>query len=171
MNKIILCILTGMLVFTACGKICRSVKPPKDLKPIDWTHYNDVYTVSGNFYTLCSDIKSEYKDKEIMVYGWIWDSPYEDKIIEIIKNKFYFCLIENPDKINETPRLQNSIAVSVVRVSPIEKEQIQMKLDTCDLTRKCFVKGQLFFNCLHTMGCSEAVPEIFITNADDIYFE
>ena len=41
-----------LLLFAGCDKNCK-IKYPKDLKPIDWENYNDVYDVIWNY----TDIK------------------------------------------------------------------------------------------------------------------
>ena len=67
MKRIILYLTALLLVFFACEKSCLE-KKPKDVKPIDWENYNDVYTAFWNTYSACSESKNA--KREIMVYGW-----------------------------------------------------------------------------------------------------
>jgi hypothetical protein len=48
--------------------------------------------------------------------------------------------------------------------------EFKTKLDTCDLTKKCFIKGKLDFTPAPLKGCKTHTI-VVITNIDDIYFE
>jgi hypothetical protein len=148
--KIILSFILFAIAFSACEKI----KIPKDVKSIDWRNYNDVYDVFWNYYTLCSEIKKGDEDKIIKVYGWIYPQWGGGLILG-----------DRPNKVNEREYPWIDIRASVLAT------ELQAKLDTCDLTKKCFVEGKLTFNELYTqLGC-KSVPEIIIENTDDIYFK
>ena len=158
MKKISLLLILNLtailLLFIACDKTCV-MKPPKDLKPIDWENYNSVYNVFYNYYALCNKQKYEDEKKNIMIYGWIYPQ-WEG----------WFILRDSPNNANE------NLAYPWIRILSFEVEtEFQAKLDTCDLTKKCFIKGKLIFNCLHSGMCSTSVPEIIISNLDDVYFE
>jgi hypothetical protein len=151
---IILCLTAILLLFAACDKTC-GIKSPKDVKPIDWENYNSVYDVFYNYYRLCSEQRYEDSEKTIMVSGWLyrlWGG--------------YFILRNIPNHTNEDsefPSIQ-------LLIYGIEKEFIA-KIDTCDLTKKCFVKGELIFGCAEAGLCSTSAPLIIIKSVDDIYFE
>ena len=148
MKRVILYLTTLLLLSASCEKI------PKDVKPIDWESYNDVYNVFWNYYTLCSKAKNEDAHKNIMIYGWMYPQWGGGLILGDIPNKV---------NVHEYPCID-------IKFFGIATE-LQAKLDTCDLTKKCFIKGKLIFNCLNKQMNSKSVPEVIIKNTDDIYFE
>jgi hypothetical protein len=172
MKKIILYTLIIILTFSACEKMCKSIKPPKDLKAIDWENYNDVYTVYGNFHTLCSETKEKYRDREILVCGWIWE-PLDGGISTslhdgISTSEFY--LMEDLSKARDEQLLGN-LSIPILYYGQTN-EELQIKFDTSNLTKKCFVIGKLRFNCLHSGLCSKTYPVIVVnSSSDNIYFE
>ena len=156
MRKIILCLTTILLLFAACEKTCIG-KKPKELKPIDWENYNDVYTVYWNYYNECRETKKE-ENKDILVSGWIqgYYGPGHD-----------FFLRDNPDM--EGPR----IVITMFLEDLISENafKIASKLDTCDLSKKCFIKGKLFFYNESDNGCCWINPIIYLNGTNNIYFE
>jgi len=131
------------------------LKPPKNVKPIDWENYNSVYDVFYNYYRLCSEQRYEDNEKTIMVSGWLYRLWGGDFILRNI-----------PNHTNE------NLEYPWIGIKTFEvEEEFNAKIDTCDLTKKCFVKGELIFACLHSGLCSSSIPLIIIKNADDIYFE
>jgi len=156
MKKINLLLILSLVavLFTNCGKFCLE-KRPKDIKPIDWENYNSVYDVFYNYYRLCSEQRYEDSEKTIMVSGWLYRLWGGGLILRNIPN--------HTNENSEYPR----ISLLAFRVN----EELYAKIDTCDLTKKCFVKGELIFGCAEAGLCSTSVPLIIIKNADDIYFE
>ncbi|MFA6869181.1 MAG: hypothetical protein WC142_04295 [Bacteroidales bacterium] len=146
-----------MLLFVACDKTC-GIKPPKDVKPIDWENYNDVSTVYWNTYSY-KEIENFPLDKEIMVCGWVYHPKYSNI------NPARFELIDNfSDVYNSAP--------SVIRVNVlIFSSEIQAVFDTYDSTKKCFVKGKLNYNKLFMGRCTRLDPEIYVSDTNDIYFK
>ena len=75
-------------IYTVCAVtlLAFSCKPscdldkPKDVKPVDWENYNDVYTVYWNFvakaFGCCSE--TEFAGKTIKVFGWIFHGNHGD---------------------------------------------------------------------------------------------
>ena len=159
MKRGILCLAAILLLSVACEKQCLTQRP-KDVKPIDWGDYNDVYTVYWNYHTLCSETKEEDRGKEIMIYGWMqpgWDG--------VSVSASMFALKDDRNDI-----ILASIDIKTV-VNSLEYDSIQTKLNSCDLAKKCFIKGRLDFHCLHIQGWSKAVAGIYLENVNDIYFE
>jgi len=155
MKKINLLLILSLaaVLFAAC-KNCM-LKPPKNVKPIDWENYNSVYDVFYNYYRLCSEQRYEDNEKTIMVSGWLYRLWGGDFILRNI-----------PNHTNE------NLEYPWIGIKTFEvEEEFNAKIDTCDLTKKCFVKGELIFACLHSGLCSSSIPLIIIKNADDIYFE
>ena len=170
MNKIIFltvfCITTLLLLFTACKKDCKKgnckddpckIDRPKDVKPIDWENYNSVYDVFWNYYAESHEENVKiYQDgyKDIMIYGWVRNLNYG------YINLYDFYLRE----------YSNGNTCSVI-IWGLDRffDKTQIKLDTCDLTKKCFVKGKLSYNELQTNYCGWITP--VIVDIDDIYFE
>ena len=157
--SMIVCLAAIILLFAACSDKYCGIDPPKDLKPIDWTNYNDVPTVFWNYYTFCSKTKKEDELKEILVSGYISRGKFKHDLF----------LVEDVSKINDG----NSTDKGNIAIYPRNIE-LQNKVDTSDRTKKCYVKGKLTFNCHHVMSrvCeSTSRPRISIANADDIYFQ
>ena len=154
-----------LFLLTACEKHCK-IKYPKNIKPIDWENYNDVYTVYWNYHTVSSETNKKIEQdrgKEVMIYGYIHGIQWAK-----------FSLIANKDNSN----LQ---VFTRLFFNPYDDDgyvnfdtlvhQIQTKLDTSDLTKKCFITGKLSATSLGTNYCTWIVPTIIITDINDIYFE
>jgi hypothetical protein len=157
---IILCFTVLLSLFAACNKNCEkenckeeydpcTIERPKDVKPIDWENYNDVYTVYWNYRQKCSEAKVEDVDKDIMIYGWILGSF----------NNMYLVADKNTGTSGNPHVLLNATL------------QVHTILETSDLTKKCFIKGKLFLRDFATNDCCSVMPLIVILNANDIYFE
>jgi len=151
---IISCLTAKLLLFSACDKACGT-KRPKDVKPINWENYNSAYDVFYNYHTLCSEQRYEDSEKTIMVSGWLYRLWGGDFILRNI-----------PNHTNENLEYP-WIGIETFEVN----KEFNAKIDTCDLTKKCFIKGKLIINCLEKGMCSTSIPEIIISNVDDIYFE
>ena len=153
---VILCIslITGLaLLCSSCKEKgqCEEIKKPKNLKPIDWKNYNDVYTVYWNCFGYCGDRRDGESGDTVNVYGW--------------RPNFYdlFCISAVPES-KERPK-------EVIWVV-WQSEDVYAKIAAADLTKKCFVRGALRLGCLYEMGgCSVVDVSIIVTNPDDIYFE
>jgi len=151
----IVCLAAILLLFAACDKNCNT-KPPKDVKPIDWENYNDVYTVYWNYVSLYSKRKQEDEGKIIKISGWkAWsydafslcdDAKYADR------NLGYTAAFPHIDIKFYCP-------------------EVHTMLDTCDLTKKCFVKGKLSFHEREAGLCNKVIPVIIVTDINDVYFK
>ena len=161
MNGFIISI-ASIFFLTACKQACiYQIEKPANVHAVDWDNYNDVYTVFWNYYTFCSETKKEDSGKEIMISGWIRKNS--GSIHGISANRF--SLVEE-DKVNA------ELSYPFVDILGRVGEELQTILDTCDLNKKCFIKGSLIFNCLKTVSVwDESVPEILLENTDNIYFE
>ena len=160
---IFLCLTALLLLFASCEKGCK-IKYPKDVKPIDWENYNDVYTVYWN-YVHVNGSKQEHKmrmdeGKEIMIYGWV-TSQYANSTIPL------FDLCESPNGGIRCP-----IGIELPTPDPYLFTHLRTKLDTCDLTKKCFIKGKLISGSLFNgnYGC-KGQAYIMIEYIDNIYFK
>ncbi len=154
---IILCLTAMLLSSAACDKFC-GIKPPKDVKPIDWENYNDVSTVYWNTYSY-KEIENFPLDKEIMVCGWIYRPRFSDI------DSSQFTLIDNLSDVYVIP-------IPIIHVGiQIFSSEIQAVFDTYDSTKKCYVKGKLKYDKLFMGRCTRLDPEIFVSNINDIYFK
>ena len=149
MKKVILSIIAILLLFIACEKI------PKDVKPIDWENYNDVYTVYWNCYSSCEKIKSEYEGKTIKISGWK------------IQSRDAFALGDDA-KCAENFFVPSPSAVVDIDCYFPEADAF---LDTCDLTKKCFIKGKIRFDMLKYSSSCSVKPKIEVMDINDIYFK
>jgi hypothetical protein len=165
MKKIFLFVFVSTLIFSACDKSCKLRKLPKDIKPIDWENYNDVYSVKWNNINKCieKDYSYNIEKKKIKVYGWVKQDPsgHNDFSQDFIHG---FTLIDDQTKIFA----DNLIDCGTVGVS-LWKD---VKVDTNAIISKkqCYVEGELFIECL-PIKCPSALCIINVYSSDDIYFK
>ncbi len=169
MKKYILILTAILFLFASCDerRLCLG-KIPKDVKPIDWDNYNDVYTVYWNTYSSCKEISNEQRD--IMMYGWV---------NIVAKERFQWenwlhagiSVVDNPNHYdrNKGNTLPNGTWISIEVHFPVD--ELQVKLDSCDLTQKCYVKGKLSFNREQAGICCVARPIIIVENIDDFFIK
>ena len=169
MKKVILSFAVLLLLFANCDKNCKKenckedepckIDRPKDVKPIDWENYNDVYTVFWN--TVHSRYESiNLQNDTIKISGWHAGSY----------DLFHLC--DDPDAAN--PNLgfvPTNIIILVYGKHPELYTVFQNMLDTCDLTKKCFVKGKLVFEAVDGSMCGRTVPYLEVYDINDIYFK
>jgi hypothetical protein len=153
MKRIILFLIVLLLAFTGCKKRCE-IDKPKDLQPIDWENYNDVYTVYHNL-SASDKLDDMPVGKKIKVAGWIRTNEH------ISADKFSI----RTDSINTGDH--SSIQIIGTAIS----EDLQIKFDTCDLSKKCFIKGKIVLQGAKTMYCTTYYGIIIIENIEDIYFD
>jgi len=158
MKKIFVLIILSIAGFSC--KDCEVTKPKH--KPIDWGNYNDVHTVYWNYTGKCSDFKEERPGPTIKMYGWI-QSPHSQYTYP---HDFY--LIGDSLLVEAN---QNGAYVRIQCFNDKEYEALQAKFDTSDLTKKCFVTGELVTMNLEAYRCCHVTPNIFIEDADNVYFE
>ena len=155
-NIMITCLLVcvSIIGFSACEEKCK-IKYPKDVKPIDWENYNDVYTTYWNTVHSCSESITLQSDT-IKIYGWLTEYSLHSGCLNLKNTK--------QDNKGET-----TVSVTVRITDEIEKN-IYEKLYAPNFPKKCFAKGELIFDIIETNDCM-AVPRINVFNVDDIYFE
>jgi hypothetical protein len=165
-----------VLLLAACKKDCK-IDYPKDIKPIDWDNYNDVYTVYWNYRILNpeSNDKSEQNwGKYIMVCGWIFQGIGNQSV-----DPKTFALINKRENIFEPNFFTNNGVGMGIRsnyfvldtIIPVNIDTLNDLFSKTDLTRKCFIKGKLTGNYLPDNHCNWVEPMIVITDINDIYFE
>jgi hypothetical protein len=142
--------------FSGCEKNCIKNRP-KDIKSIDWNYYNDVYTVYWNYYSLFSERKQDDEGKIIKISGWK------------IQSADGFALCDDPKYAEDNSGYTAS--PPRIEINGYYVPELQNMLDTCDFKKKCFINGQLSFFEIHSGSCLKCVPEIIITDINDIYFE
>ena len=157
-KMLIICVVA---LFFSCGEKKGSeggnceIIIPKDLKPIDYDNYNDVYTVYWSFVKLCSE-NNDYKDKIVKISGW---RPWSYDL-------FYLC----DDPKYAVRDLGHAAASPIVKIR-LELPENSAHLNNPDWSKKCFIKGELLFYHLEMGSCCKLLPEIVIKDIDDIYFE
>lgn len=146
-TKTTILFLTGFLL-CACA-VCIRVKKPKDVKPIDWENYNNVYDVFWNFY-LCSDDVEDWGMRErIKVYGWLdYDSDSN------------FSLYDKPGG--------TRIYTYILPKDEIERKGLDSLLRNIDYPKQCHIQGILF---LTSYAVERSFPEIIVERAEEIYFD
>ena len=162
MRKIILYLTALLLLFAACKKSCK-IKYPKDIKPIDWENYNDVYTVYWN----CKDTKVNSKMRDtIKIYGWIFQGPIYPNGNPLPVDPDNFTLISNEEDIFYWNYSTRGVGINIRNIyyDSVTYVNLQPKFDTSDITKKCFIKGRLGFVYLYTEYCSILDPYICVEN-------
>ena len=153
MKKVIFSIIAVLLLFAACDKNCK-IKYPKDLKPIDWENYNDVYTVYWNLAHCCSESINIQSDT-IKISGWK------------VQSRDLFALGDDA-KCAETLFVPSPSTVVYIDFDFLEAYAF---LDTCDLTKKCFIKGKINYTPNEFTSRCFIEPKIKVMDINDIYFE
>jgi hypothetical protein len=150
----------AMLVFSACKEMYKK-KLPKDLKPIDWSNYNDVYTVYWNNINECIERNYRNQDRKIKLYGWVWVG-YNPEGIDFLHE---ITLMNDSSKIFASNRSEYPFIVV-----HFDKDVI---VDTNEIISKkmCYVEGELSFMCLPLSTYSVTVTGVRVYNSNDIYFE
>jgi hypothetical protein len=164
MKKIILSIFIAsifivMSFLCACDEGNCEIKRPKDLKPVDWNNYNDVYTVYWNYYGEYGEFVADTTlGKNIKVYGRIHQSSF--------RYDSFYLLVDPKDTFAST--FYEGITIECF--DSVQKEILRRKFDSADITRKCYLTGIIGGNIIYT-PCDVFVPHIRIDNADSLYFE
>lgn len=168
MKRIILIVFGLLFLLSSCIK-CREIEKPKNLKPIDWKNYNDVYDVYWNSLAYCSDVDiwAFENAEEIKIYGWISNAfnEYPAKASDFsLINDFSEIYAPNTSKTSR-------IYIDTQFLTSEELEKLQAKLDMYDYEKRCFLQGDLIMSCAETTTCSKAYPVILLRNVDSVYFE
>jgi len=157
----ILCITAVVLLFANCGKECK-IKYPKDLKPIDWENYNDVYTVYWNLVHCCSEDPYFQTDSmECVNRGTIKISGWK------VQSRDLFALCDDAKCAENFFVPSPSTVVYIDFYFP----EAYAFLDTCDLTKKCFIKGEINYTLNEFTSRCFIEPKIKVMDINDIYFE
>ncbi|MDR2569347.1 MAG: hypothetical protein LBD23_03485 [Oscillospiraceae bacterium] len=155
------------------------IEKPGDLKPIDWGEYNDVYTVFWNI--LKNDCRgSGYQTEDtVKVYGKISDLKYVQHYPgdSTYLHSFVLNDIHEYNDIFIFDHLRTKYgcpAPSVTIFCYHIADKLQKMLDSCDMMKECFIKGELGTIGIGSEGfdkCCFTVPSIYLCSIDDIYFE
>jgi len=154
-------VVLGIFFLIACRP---EIEKPDDVLPIDWDNYNDVYTVYWNYRSKKCSTKTGTTGKTIKVSGWV----LKNSILIHGGICHYFFLVDYPDRVPEN-RYGGSITIEVNTY--YIGEEIKTMLDTCDFTKKCFIKGELMLGDMQEAPHCSIVPGIILHSIDDIYFE
>ena len=160
MKTIHLLLLAGFALFFAtagCDK-CPDVKIPKNLSPIDWEEYNDVYTVYWNGQKKGWALNG----KTVKITGWLYNPDHVEVTATVISD--YFRLAGRPNDGYYSKKVQ--LAPGSVDII----EPLTIKLANSDLTKKCYITGIIWIETI-TIDCFPIVTCVAITDIDNIYFE
>ena len=188
--------LSAILLMLAGGLVsCREkfndshcfIERPESLMPISWDNYNDVFTVFWTYSKLEDGFAHSTREirrdtaKTIKLYGWLHqgdDSLVDITSLTLVGNKEHiFAPIETISQgIFNIPSLPKVTLRFVGEEGLIEV--LKNKLDATDITRKCFIRGRLYFGGTTCVSFSNRTGCCWINNffiriysADDIYFE
>jgi len=177
MKKVLFILSIICLLAFSCKQPCHiEIDNPSDIKPIDREIYNSVYDIFWNYVTMnCCEVNVGYfkTGDAIKIYG------------KIVKKTRYFWLIDDNEYEHDNSQLYNLMseygcpAAPSVRVfCALISDELQGKLDSCDLTKKCYVKGDLGFITVGGDGgisgpdnCCFPIPNVCLNSINDIYFE
>ena len=138
------------------------VKPEEELLPIDWENYNDVNTVWYNFHSNDCSTVTRRPGKTIKIAGWLMQPG--GNLHEIGPEFLY--LTNRPNQIFFSADPTVTVQVSIECIDPLK-----IKFTNSDLTKKCYITGELTIEDLSINNGCMAIPLIWITDVDDIYFE
>ena len=150
---------------------------PKDLKPINWEDYNDVYTIYWTYDgrdTREKEMEILYEDtvEIIKIYGWIARILYSPGGPYGNTGFMEFVLVGNEidDYFYNHPHVRFGVVGDWMVMSLLNE-----KLGSADLTKKCYVRGKLSFYGIHIDfedgSCDLIFPVVRIYSVDDVYFE
>jgi hypothetical protein len=172
MKKII--ILSSLILSVlSCDRKIGSCSPPltfyensnnkNDLyNSIDWDNFNNVWDVYANNNFKCSDPRVTQNDgRSIKVYGWLM---IESNKIRITNDSIYAISVER-----EFEGWCSSWSISINCT-----DEIQRAIAVTDLTRKCYLKGELKLEKFMDGDgafCCQMRAYIVLKDINDIYFE
>ena len=154
--KLLLIIILSIAFLAQSCQRCEK-KPPKNIPPIDWKNYNETKTIVDNYHWRNCDDHPFGHGETIKVCGWIYLNFDKHG-----KLQPHFSLTDDP-------WVENGISIAV-SVSPEIMDDFDNKIGACEVTKKCFVSGELLLVQQHT-NCCFLSTEIKLCNIDDIYFE
>lgn len=158
MKKLLLAVLVLSCFLTGCKKQCGGFRYMSNETPaLKKNDYNSCRAICENLtYLVCGnnyETDFPYWDNDgdtIMVCGYLyedWDGNRND-----------FILFDSPNNANE-----HTICVNVQNTLQAMPEEI-------DISKKCYIKGHLYFRALHLgFGSYPIVP--FVYDVYDVYFE
>ena len=136
--------------------------------PIDFENYNDVNTI---FKGICRYVDVDIPGKtgvRVKAMGYILSAGVNEV------NLGGFRLMDNPEVVYDKYMFGGKgIYYIEVLVPDYEvRALLKGKFDTCDLTRKCYLEGEVFMNpcCCDNTECWN-ITEIIVTDANDITFK
>jgi len=141
-----LSLVSILLLFAACKR-----DKPKNVQPIDCENYNDVHTVAWNAAHSCSETIDIQCDT-IKICGLLTGYSLHSGSLNL----------KDLDK--------NINATVTVRINREIEKEIYEELYAPNWPKKCFAKGRLIFNYIHTNNC-RVEPMVVVFDANDIYFE
>ena len=157
MKKIVFALTILVCILTGCTKDCGFRYLSNDTPALKQNDYNSCEAIYSNYYYLvCGshhEVDFPYWANEmdtIMVCGYFPENWNGDR------NNF--DLFDSPDNANKS-----TFCVNVLEASPALPEEI-------DISKKCYVKGHLFFNVLRgSFGSYPIVPYVY--GVYDVHFE
>ena len=134
---------------------CRTYEnscPPPHYNNFDWENYNKVWVIGTTSFE-CSDLKiRQYDGNMIKICGWL-----------VIENNEIMITSDSLD-------ISNCCGI-LINCTP----EIQTTISAFDLTRKCFLKGELklekFMDGKGDYCCQMGIRRVTLKSIDDIYFE
>jgi len=154
MRKLVLAIIVLSCFLTGCRKQCVQPYKTNEIPELKANDYNSCEAIDKNYtYLICGGEASfpywSHKGDTIMVCGYV--SYWDGKSLNLF-------LCDSPEY--TSPEI--GIYIQLYNY-PIELEEI-------DVSKKCYVKGRLFFNSLHTNGGSYYIVPA-IGDVQEIFFE
>jgi hypothetical protein len=158
-RRVFLLIVAGIFLLAGCK--CGLDKP-KNLQPVDRYNYNSVNTVFWYYYNECRDFKS---GDTVLVSGWTKKSSFH------IDNRYGDLLeIELFNNLEQTTD-DKMLYITFYGMDSVPASNLQLMLDTADLSKKCYIKGVVTMFDIRTMYCCTALPGIRVSSDSDIFLK
>lgn len=159
MRKILLAITVFSCFLTGCKRYqCEPLFNQNEIPLLKPNDYNSCEAICKNYhYRLCDGNQNEYpywshQGDTIMICGYMheyWDG-----------NRGHFLLFDSPNNANEY-----LFCININTYGSL----VQLPEDV-DISKKCYIKGRLYFTPLHTNGGPVDIMPV-IGDIQEMYFE
>jgi hypothetical protein len=174
-NKLKIALLITIALLFSCkqnendtiGHIeCVDIIKPSNLKPIDWSGWNDAYTVGYTFYDNIENACHDYDGDTILCYGHIEKNLYFD--YPSLEPEWIFLEGSEDQQDGQCVRILFSLDIMQ---NNIEKDALIRLLNSSSHSDTCFVKGVLGLGVWSMPPCQYVYPGIGVYRLEDIYFK
>ena len=148
-----------ILMFVACDKQCHHKWADSEIPPLSDTGYNSCKAVVYNYSFVTESVNKieNFIVPKVKVCGWLMRS---DDI-------YLVGLTDNPSFAGADYLFDNDTEILYCNFG--DEPTLFPNMDSIDITKKCYVTGELHLENLPTMSeCQQFIPKIYVK---DLYFE